>query len=303
MASTNQSPFYKRAEEDFLLATTPEEKISCLEIMIKECPKHKGAEKMLAQLKTRHKKLKASLEKSKKSGKGSKQGIRKADMQFCICGMPNTGKSTIFNILTNQNSPISEHGFTTFQEVLGSTNFEDIKIQTIDCPPFPNNDKSLLYSTDTILLVIDNREKIKESLSHIPKTNAKLIILYNKTDKLSEKEKRKIQATLKSKYKYDFLLFSSKTNEKEIETLKKKIFETFPIIRIYTKEPRKPASKEPMILKKDSTTKNAAEKILKGLSRKIKLIKIWGPSAKFQGQGVGLHHVLKDKDIIELQVK
>jgi len=64
MASTNQSPFYQKAESKFLDAQTDSEKIKWLDEMIKECPKHKSAEKMLANLKTRRKKLLVKLEKS-----------------------------------------------------------------------------------------------------------------------------------------------------------------------------------------------------------------------------------------------
>lgn len=97
MASTNQSPFYIKAEKNFLGAGTPEDKIKFLEEMIKECPKHKSSEKMLANLKTRYKKLKAQLEKSKKSGKSSRVGIKKEDMQAAILGKTNSGKSSLIN--------------------------------------------------------------------------------------------------------------------------------------------------------------------------------------------------------------
>jgi len=63
MASTNQSPFYQKAELNFLSAKTDEDKLHWLEEMIKECPKHKSAEKMLANLKTRRIKLIEKIEK------------------------------------------------------------------------------------------------------------------------------------------------------------------------------------------------------------------------------------------------
>ena len=58
-----------------------------------------------------------------------------------------------------------------------------------------------------------------------------------------------------------------------------------------------------MILKQNSTFKEATEKILKGISGKIKRARIWGPSSKFGGQIIGLEHTLKDKDTIEFQTK
>lgn len=309
MASTNQSPFYQAAEKKFLTAQTTEEKLIYLGEMIRECPKHKSAENMLRNLKLRYKKLKNSLEKSRKAGKGKKQGIKKADMQAILLGFSNTGKSSLFNLLTSKKSgsKISPHPFTTYEPKLGTMIFEDAKIQLIDMPPFPNEDKSILDSADTILIVVDTIEQIKKSLEHehIKNAGAKKLLIFNKADTLSENEKRKISSTLKSKFKSfePTLLTSITPSNQNVEQLKQKIFQTFPIIRVYTKEPHKPATKEPMIMKQNSTLKDAAEKILKGMSQKIKRVRIWGPSSKFSGQVIGLEHVLKDKDTIEFQVK
>ena len=61
MASTNQSPEYQKAEKHFLSSKTDDERLIWLEEMIRECPKHKSAEKMLANLKTRYSKLRKKL--------------------------------------------------------------------------------------------------------------------------------------------------------------------------------------------------------------------------------------------------
>ena len=304
MASTNQSPFYQKAEQEYHEATTDEERIACLEIMMKECPKHKSSENMRKNLTNRYKKLKTNITKQKKSGKSGKIGIKKADMQCVLVGFPNTGKSTIFKTLTKLNVKISPHQFTTHKPQLGTFYFEDAQIQIIDSPSFPNHDKSLINSTDTIIFVIDNLEQIKNAEKYLYRSAAKVILIFNKEDILSEIRKRKIEATLKSKYKtMNYIFFSNNSEKIKIQELAKKIFKTFPIIRIYTKEPKKTASKEPMILKKNSTFKNAVEKILKGMSKKIKRARIWGPSSKFGGQTIGLEHTLKDKDTIEFQTR
>lgn len=304
MASTNQSPFYQRAEQEFLEAKTDEERIACLEIMMKEVPKHKSSENMRKNLTNRYKKLKSSMEKQKRSGKGKSVGIKKPDMQCIIAGFPNTGKTTIFNLLTGAKSRVSPHPFTTCEPKLGTLNYEDVKIQVIDVPAFPGHDKSLVNSTDTILLVVDSLEQIEQSEKYTYRSPSKIIIVYSKEDLLSSKDRRRIESTIKSKYSnFDYLFFSEKASKKQVQELSAQIFETFPIIRIYTKEPKKEKSKDPMILKKGSTVKDAAEKILKGLSENTSRAKIWGPSSKFAGQMVGLEHVLKDKDVMELQVK
>jgi len=301
MASTNQSPEYITAEKRFLLTTTSDEKLECLGEMLKYVPKHKAGEAMRANLRTRYKKLKQSIEKSKKAGKSKKQGIKKSEMQALLIGFPNTGKSSIFNTLTNQKAKIAQTPFTTCEPKLGTLNFEDVKIQLIDIQPFPNHDQGLINSTDTLLITIDNLNQIEKSLESLKKSKAKKIFIFNKTDLLDEKEKRKIKETLKTK-KLDHFFFSA-VNPQNTEELKQKIFQSFPIIRVYTKEPHKQVTKNPLILEQNSTVADVAEKILHGMSKKIKKAKIWGPSSKFAGQPVGLEHVLKDKDTLEMQIK
>jgi hypothetical protein len=46
-----------------------------------------------------------------------------------------------------------------------------------------------------------------------------------------------------------------------------------------------------------------AEKIRKDFPDRFIKARIWGNSAKFPGQTVGLEHVLHDKDIVELYIK
>lgn len=295
----NAHPEFGFAEKEYNSAKTLEEKIEALKKMISFAPAHKGAENLRADLRGRLKRFEEKKEKSKKSGKTTKESIKKEIMQACLIGFPNTGKSSIFSLLTGIKTKISPYGFSTFIPEVGMMNYKEAKVQIIDMPPFPNEDTSIINGTDTILLVVDNPEQIQQSQQYLQKTKGKILIIYNKTDLLSENEKRKIDSFLQSK-KYNFILFSCFLPD-NIDELKKKIFESFPIIRIFLKEPGKSATQIPMILKQSSSVKDVAEKILKGFSLKVKKTRIWGPSSKFSGQAVGLEHVCKDLDTVEFQ--
>ena len=111
----NAHPEFTAAEGEYLKARTAEEKIEKLKKMISYAPAHKGGENLRAQLKTRLKKLIEQKDKSKKSGKSSKVGIKKEDMQAVIIGKTNSGKSSLLNSLTNAKPEIS---FSTFSKVL-----------------------------------------------------------------------------------------------------------------------------------------------------------------------------------------
>ena len=336
MASTNQSPFYKKAELKFLSAQTNEEKLEALEEMIKECPKHKSSEKMLANLKTRQIKLKEKLAKEKKSKKrGSRAGIKKEDMQAIILGKTSVGKSLILKQLTNvlpkiSLSPLEK--FTTKKPIVGIMHHLGTNIQLVEIPAIESEyyDKGLVHTADTILIVITNLEQLKEVEPLANESHAKKIIVFNQTNQ-TQNELRKISATLQSK-KYNFVFvdaqnFSSdfarqnfvraegddgregtgserNLKNENLEELKEKIFQSFDKIRVYTKEPGKPVDKNrPIILELNSTVKDAAEKILHGFSKQVKQTKIWGPSSKFSGQITGLTHKLKDLDVVEFKTK
>jgi len=304
MASTNQSPFYQKAEEKFLAAQTDEERLTYLEEMMRECPKHKSSEKMLANLKTRYIKLKKKIETEKKSKKSSaRAGIKKEDMQAVIIGNTKTGKSSLISFLTNAKPESADYGFTTKTPIIGMMGHKGVSIQMIEVPAIESEyyDRGIVNSADTILILITNLSQISEIEKKIERASGKRIIVFNKIDLFSENEKRKVSATLQSK-KYNFILISAKTRE-NIEQFKEKLFQSFGKIRVYTKEPGKVKSNRPIILPPESSVRNVAEKILKGFSSKIKETRIWGPSSKYPGQVVGLAHKMKDLDVVEFKTR
>lgn len=302
---TNVDFKYAAAETRYSVAQTDEEKLVALEEMIKTMPKHKSAESLRKNIRTRYKKLKTKVESGKKRKKSAsrKQGIKKEEMQAVIIGLTNSGKSSLLDCLTNANPKIASYKYTTNQPQIGTLNYEDVKIQIIDLPALENElcDQGIINTADALLITIIQTENLKKIEPFLTKSTKNRIIILNKIDSLGLKEKRKVEATLKSK-KYQFILFSTKTKE-NLDLLKEKIFQSFGKIRVYTKEPGKPLDKEPIILPAGSTVKEVAEKILHGFSRNIKETRITGPSSKFPNQKTGLKHVLKDKDIIEFYVK
>lgn len=299
----NASPEYYKAEKLYLEAKTLEEKISRLEDLIRAAPKHKSSENLLAELKTRLKKLKEKQEKAKKIGKSTKKGIKKENFQCVFVGLPNSGKSSLLVKLTNAQPKISPYPFSTHSPEIGTMDYEGIKAQIIDLPPIgsPALDQGLINTADCLLIVIESLSDLQKISLYLAKAHGSKIIILNKSDLLSQEEQRKLEATLKSK-KLPGILVSATANQ-NIEQLKELIFGQMHVIRIYTKEPGKSATKEPIVLPENSTVKDVAESILKGFSSKIKETKITGPSSKFPNQIVSLSHICKDLDIIEFHTK
>ena len=297
----NAHPEYLEAEREFLNAYTTEEKIEKLKKMISVAPAHKGSENLRSQLRSRLKKLKQEAEKEKSKKKGRSIGIKKeGDAQVTVLGFTKSGKSSLLTALTNAKPKISEFPYTTTKPEIGTLDLDGIKIQMIELPAYLENKEilSIARASNLILILVTSIEelaKMSELIKNERIGNKRLFIL-NKVETLSQDE-------LKKFFKLPIIRISVNENA-GLDDLKQKIFESIGLIRVYTKEPgKKPHLERPLILKKDSTVRDMAEKIRKDFPDRFIKAKIWGSSAKFPGQTVGIEHALHDRDIVEMYIK
>ncbi len=299
----NASYEYFAAEKQYLAAQTIEEKIHWLEEMIRAAPRHKSSENFVAELKNRLRKFQEKQEKAKKTGKSTKKSIRKEGYQCILVGLPNSGKSSLLSKLTNAKPRIDIYPFTTKSPEIGTMNYEGVSAQIVDMPSIgsENFDIGTVNTADCILIVIENLSDLNSISPLLTKTVGKKIIAINKSDLLSEEQLRKLNETIKSR-KIEGVIISS-VIEYGISELKEKILKSMEVIRVYTKEPGKSPSPNPVVLKENSTVKDVAESIRKGFSQTVKETRLTGPSSKFPNQKVGLNHTLKDKDIVEFHTK
>jgi len=117
----NLTPQYLEAESKFKQAKTTPEKIKALEAMMAIIPKHKGTEKLRAQLKSRMAKLKEELQRRPTIGKSEQAYNLKSEgaAQVALLGLPNSGKSTLFSLITNALSEVADYPFTTQKPIPG----------------------------------------------------------------------------------------------------------------------------------------------------------------------------------------
>jgi ribosome-interacting GTPase 1 len=80
----------------------------------------------------------------------------------------------------------------------------------------------------------------------------------------------------------------------------KKIFDLLNITRIYTREPGKGIAKDPIVCKPGTTVGDLARIIHNDFYNNFKYARIWGPSAKFDNEKVGIERILLDGTIIQL---
>lgn len=96
----------------------------------------------------------------------------------------------------------------------------------------------------------------------------------------------------------------SAQHRSHLDELRQLIFEKLDLIRIYLKEPTKdPDLDVPLIMFRDATIKDVCSKLHRDFVQKFKFARVWGKSAKFDGQKLMKQHVLFDGDVLELHLR
>jgi len=124
------------------------------------------------------------------------------------------------------------------------------------------------------------------------------VTIVTKSDLVSQEKAREVAKKVKAD-----LVISAEKNQ-GIDEVKDLIFDKLGFIRIFLKQPGQEADMEvPLIMYKNCNIQNVCEKLHKDFVSKFKFVRIWGPSARFDGQKLlSLKHVLKDKDVLEIHL-
>lgn len=325
----NLSPEYVEAEKNYKAASDPQEKMMWLQKMLSAIPKHKGTEKMQADIKRRISQMKEQQEKKGKK-KGPSFRIKPEGAgQIVLIGPPNSGKSAILKALTNAEPEIANYPFTTREPIPGMAPYKDILIQLVDLPPISDEHvENFVFDNirgaDGAILILDfegevpaeeyqmitriledkriflvppdaERPDVQGIESIIP-----TIMLFNKSDVDPDGE---LQQLVMELLETDLPIIRTSTlNGEGLGTLPQDLFDLLRVIRVYSKQPGKDADMDaPFTLSMGSTVEDLAWVIHKDIAKNFKSARIWG-SGKFEGQTVQHDHVLQDKDVVEISV-
>jgi len=325
----NLTPQYHDAEERFKASRDPAEKLEALREMIALLPKHKGTEKMLADLRKRLSKLEEEAERPARGGPGHRVEIghvkREGAGQWVLLGPPNGGKSSLLAALTNAHPEVGDYPFTTRAPLPGMMAFEDAQVQLVDTPPVSVDHTepylvNLAHNADGLLLVFDvadddaaesarllfellARARVWPRSRPIPRDAPPfllpkpVIVLGNKT----EGDDGTFATLAREAIGVDLPFFPvSALTGAGLDALREVLFRELRKIRVYGKEPgHKPDMDRPFVLPTGATIHDFALHVHKEIAERLKFARIWG-HAKFDGQQVDRHHVLADKDVVEL---
>lgn len=324
----NLPPQYLKAEEEYRKAQSPDEQVACLEKMFLLIPKHKGTEKLQADLKTKIKEAKEESVAEKKAPKKGKtfKFPRQGAGQVVIIGAPNAGKSRIVAELTNAKPEVAPFPFTTREPAPAMMPWEDVNVQLIDTPPitadhFEGYLLGIVRSADAVLLCFDgssddapeqtetvvrqfaDRKTLLDVESGFAEDNfaivkVKTLLVVTRGDDPGAGDRlafyREMVATPLATLNVELDRVDS-ANE-----LRDQIYRLVNVIRVYTKPPGKKADMtSPFTIPVGGTVEDLAGRVHRELPEKLKFAKVWG-SGVHDGQSVGIDHILSDRDVVEL---
>ena len=327
----NLTQQYLKAEEAYRQATTLEEELKCLQVMLQEIPKHKGTDHLQAQLKAKIAKAKRELQAEKRSGKKSR-GIRiprQGAGTVVLLGGPNAGKSQLLASFTRATPQVAEYPFTTQLPQPGMMPWEDVLVQLIDTPPVTADYLEpymygIIRGADLALLLVDlgddsGIEQCQEVLDRLGQTKTRLarrsylseedvglsytrtFLVPNKIDLRDAPDRLELLHEL-CPLDFDEYVVSAEHGT-GLESLREAIYRTLDVVRVYSKLPsaKEPDRDRPFTLRRGSTLLDMAGQVHKDYVDGLKFARVWG-TAVHDGTVVKGDYVLHDKDIVELHM-
>jgi hypothetical protein len=330
----NLTPQYFEAERRYKEARTSAEKIKALRGMLAIMPKHKGTEKLQADLRRKLSKLQEEIEAEHHAHRGGAHGglghvKREGAGQVVLVGAPNAGKSSLVAALTHAHPKVAPYPFTTHDPLAGMMSFEDVQVQLVDTPAvsvdyFESWMPELVRNSDRVLWVADlGSDALLEDIDAVVRALASHELRLRAAGHADIAPGNGVLETLVAAGKLDapgaadrlellrdevhevvggdvpILAVSAESGE-GLETLRRTVYESLRVIRVYTKIPgHKPDHDRPFVLPRGATVLDLARAVHRDIAASLQFARLWG-SSRFEGQTVQQDQPLQDGDVVEL---
>jgi len=246
----------------------------------------------------------------------SLQVRREGAAQIALVGPPNAGKSSLLQALSDIQIKTGDYAFTTLRPVPALTRIGGVLIQLVEIPGLiegAHEDRGggrallgVLRNADAIVFCRAAAEPVwsfEVVLGEVAAAGIEkpAILALTKADERADGGLVRAvdNACGESPHPFEAIVPVSVLDDESLDRLRAAIWGLTGLIRVW---PRGDGTvgEEPFALPVEATVAELADQVHHHLGRACTGARVWGPSARFDGQRVGRAHVLEDGDEVEV---
>lgn len=235
---------------------------------------------------------------------------REGAAQIALVGPPNAGKSSLLHALSQVQIKIADYAFTTLRPVPALTRLRGVLVQIVEIPGLiagANEDRgggrallSVLRGADAMVFCQDvtaSVEPLREVQAEVAAAGITLPALLAAT-KMDDARPGDL-ARLHTAFPDLTIVPVSVLDDASLTAFQDALWTLTGLLRVYLRHAGT-VDEEPLALPPGVSVAEVAAGVHQDLGVRCLGARIWGPSARFEGQRVGRDHLVCDGDTIEI---
>ena len=235
---------------------------------------------------------------------------REGSAQIALVGPPNVGKSSLLQALSEIQIKTGDYAFTTLRPVPALTRIGGVLVQLVEIPGLisgAGDDRGggrpllgVLRSADAIVYCVrasGDPADLETVMAEVAGADidAPSFIAATRADEATAADIER----LRQRFDGMDVLPVSVLDDASMDALRDRIWKLTGLIRIYLHKDGSTAQ-EPLALTPPATVLDVADAVHHDLADSFTGARLWGPSARFDGQRVGRDQAVQDGDTVEI---
>jgi len=265
--------------------------------------------------------LEGELDRTRVRGKvlhrDSLQVRREGAAQIALVGPPNAGKSSLLQALSDIQIKTGDYTFTTLRPVPALTRIGGVLVQLVEIPGLIEGAHGDRGGGRALLGVLRNADAIvychaaNDASDAIDVVRAEVaaagiekpsIVALTKVDELADAagaSESVVDNACATSSQALCALPVSVLDDASLDRLREAIWSLTGLVRVFPRRDGE-VDEEPFALPAGATVAEMADRVHHDLAEACTGARVWGTSARFDGQRVGRGHVLVDGDVVEV---